>query len=286
MLSGRNGHGVPPAAEHCGEDVRPRCYQGHASRAGSQFCETCGALLPAEPAVAPASPLVTGLVTTGLVTTGPVTTGPVTEYTSGSFRDFLARGDEAAGDDSVLTTPAAAGAAAAVPAATLWRAAKWRSGTLTMALGTAVLIAVAVVGGRTLLHHRAGQQAQGSRPLGITPTAQASVPPTAPPSAAPTAPASAAPTAPASAAPSPSPTPPPAVAAAPQAAPIDQQAPRNGTLDHHQGRLPAQYHPLSGWPFVLHGPGIGQFHGIPRGILPGHGLAGRPLQQFGGFHRP
>src|SRR6516225_8645620 len=66
------------SCEVCGDDLRPICSQGHASRVSALFCETCGEMLPLAggvPAMAAAAP-------------------PTMDYSSGSFTDFIAGGDE------------------------------------------------------------------------------------------------------------------------------------------------------------------------------------------------
>ena len=62
----------------CGEDVRIRCSQGHASRAGEQFCEICGEYL--------------ALVESGQAVA--VGAGAALDYSSGSFSDFLGGADD------------------------------------------------------------------------------------------------------------------------------------------------------------------------------------------------
>src|SRR5260370_17018696 len=63
----------------CGEDVGFRCSQGHASRAGVRFCQTCGEYLP--------------LVELGQAV-AVAAAAPALEYSSGSFTDFIAGSDD------------------------------------------------------------------------------------------------------------------------------------------------------------------------------------------------
>src|SRR5262249_60258214 len=68
------------SCEICGDDVRPRCSQGHRSGAGARFCETCGEpLLVDEPAGEHADTL-------------------ILDYRSGPFTDFLTRGEPDPGE--------------------------------------------------------------------------------------------------------------------------------------------------------------------------------------------
>ena len=71
----------------CGEDVRPRCSQGHASRAGERFCEICGEFLP--------------LVQSGQAV-AVAAAAPALDYSSGSFTDFIAGNDD---DHASLAVP-------------------------------------------------------------------------------------------------------------------------------------------------------------------------------------
>src|SRR5215470_15932920 len=71
----------------CGEDVRPRCSQGHASRAGERFCEICGEFLP--------------LVQSGQAV-AVAAAAPALDYSSGSFADFIAGNDD---DHASLAVP-------------------------------------------------------------------------------------------------------------------------------------------------------------------------------------
>jgi hypothetical protein len=281
-----HGHPISRRAESCGvcgDDVRPRCFQGHRSAAGSRFCETCGAMLAAAPAAGAA-----GLPAADLVT----------EYTSRPFNEFLIEDAGETGDDGAPPRPASAASHAAVPpwsaaapaaAASAGSAAaapgsadpvpahgRARSRTLTAALGAAVLTAAGVAGGLTL-HQRTGQQPQAGPSLGraptgpaaiapTAPTAPAAVPPTrpaavalptpsaptAPPFAAPTAraavaaPAPAAPTGPASALPTSTPMPALTVVPAERTARgyIEQWAAWIGRRDHYRGWPAAEQHDL------------------------------------------
>src|SRR5690242_15365118 len=66
------------SCEICGDDLRRYCSQGHASRAGELFCDTCGEMLPfaaGQPAMAPAASV-------------------SMDYSSGSFADFIAGSDD------------------------------------------------------------------------------------------------------------------------------------------------------------------------------------------------
>ncbi|HEY1322197.1 MAG TPA: 4-Cys prefix domain-containing protein, partial [Streptosporangiaceae bacterium] len=77
MASCRQGHPVSAESEFCeicGDDVRPRCSQGHRS-VGARFCETCG------------EPLLAGQ--DHAADEDPVTL--VLDYRSGPFTDFIAR---------------------------------------------------------------------------------------------------------------------------------------------------------------------------------------------------
>lgn len=296
MLSRGNGHPVSTGAsagaessaeaESSTEDVGPLCYQGHRSAAGARFCETCGALLDAEPE--PAAELPAELAT---------------EYTSGSFSDFFqedggddgdapvqpaaasgavagaavthdpsatgstATGSGAAGSAAVTGSGALAGSAAAI--AGRFR----RRGTLAVGLAVAAAAAAAITGELTLNHGAKPQAQAPSRPLGAVPTAPASVSPTAAPSPA------------ASVAPSPTPTP-AVVPAQPIPATVGgQQAAPNG----HHGFFPGHRPPhfvLPGPPFVPHGLTTQERQLVLRIVasLPGLGHGGLP--QPGGFHRP
>jgi hypothetical protein len=286
VLSRGNGHpvstGASAGAESSAEDVGPLCYQGHRSAAGSRFCETCGALLDAEPESAAEL---------------------ATEYTSGSFSDFFhedagkdgdtpvqpaaasaavagaavthdpsatgstATGSGAAGSAAVTGSGALAGSAAAI--AGRFR----RRGTLAVGLAIAAAAAAAITGELTLNHGAKPQAQAPSRPLGAVPTAPASVSPTAAPSPA------------VSVAPSPTPTPAvvpaqpiPATAGGQQAAP-----------DGHHGFFPGHRPPhfvLPGPPFVPHGLTVQERQLVLRIVasLPGLGHGGLP--QPGGLHRP
>src|SRR5215831_15618796 len=90
------------SCEVCGDDLRRFCSQGHASGAGTLFCDACGEMLPlagGEPAMAAAAPL-------------------TMDYSSGSFADFIAGGDEDAPGPSRPSAAVAPGGPtpAAVPA--------------------------------------------------------------------------------------------------------------------------------------------------------------------------
>src|ERR1035438_6617400 len=147
-----NGHPVSPGAEccgSCGEDIRPRCYQGHRSAPGARFCETCGALLAAGPTAASADVAAAELVT---------------KYTTGSLHAILAEdvwdAEEPAGAGWLSASPLAA-----EPTTEPIKQTYDNEGPSTRpvaALGVAVLVAAAIAGGFTLLHHRPGRLAQAS----------------------------------------------------------------------------------------------------------------------------
>src|SRR5438552_8382935 len=69
----------------CGEDVRPRCSQGHVSETGTPFCETCGEFLPPQESGQAAA----------------ATEPAMFEYSSGSFADFIASSSE---DEAALAS--------------------------------------------------------------------------------------------------------------------------------------------------------------------------------------
>ena len=169
-----NGHPVSPGAEYCGscgEDIRPRCYQGHRSAPGARFCESCGALLAAGPSAASADVAAAELVT---------------EYTTGSFSAILAEdvwdAEEPAGAGWLSASPLAAEPTTepikqtygneGPPTRTGVEASgvgdpdvghrRKRPRAPIAALGVAVLVAAAIAGGFTLLHHRPGRLAQAS----------------------------------------------------------------------------------------------------------------------------
>src|SRR5215467_4048062 len=80
------------SCEVCGDDLRRVCSQGHASRAGTLFCETCGEMLPLAvggPAMAAAAPL-------------------TMDYSSGSFADFIEGGEDVPGPGGPATAVALA----------------------------------------------------------------------------------------------------------------------------------------------------------------------------------
>jgi hypothetical protein len=251
----------------CGEDVRPLCNQGHRSTPGSRFCDTCGALLPAELAATAAELPAADLVT---------------DYTSGSFSDFFAEDAAGRSDDGTPILPRAAAsgkaavssAAAASAAAHVRRARRWQS----LGMGLAVLIAAAIIGDFAL-HHHAGHQAKATdRPLGTTSTASASAP-TAAPSPSPTASASA----------TPSPTPAPTPAAVPvqrviPAATGGQPDPADA-YGHYRGFVPSGRDVLPGWPFLPHEFGDGQRQAILRIVLPFRGFPSGGLPDHSGFHQ-
>jgi hypothetical protein len=291
--------GVPAGAESSAEDTGPQCYQGHRSAAGSRFCETCGALLDAEPEAAAELPAELA-----------------TEYTSGSFSDFFredtgedagaapiqraaasgAFAGAAVANESGATGSAAAGSTATESAAagsgTASSAAVTRSGALagsavaiagrfrrrgTLAVGLAIAAAAAAaITGELTLNHGAKPQAQApARPLGAVPSASVSAAPTAVPSAS------------ASVAPTPSPTPPPAVV---PAQPIPATAGHQPTVPngHHgffPGRRPVHF-VLPGPPFVPRELAAQERQIVLRIVasLPVFGHGGLP--QPGGFHRP
>src|SRR5690242_14569622 len=79
------------SCETCGDDLRRYCSQGHVSRAGELFCDTCGELLPFsadQPAMTPAAPL-------------------AMDYSTGSFADFIAGSGEGT-DGTYGSSPAVA----------------------------------------------------------------------------------------------------------------------------------------------------------------------------------
>src|SRR5215467_8057547 len=89
------------SCEVCGDDLRRVCSQGHASRAGTLFCETCGEMLPlavGEPAMADAAPL-------------------TMDYSTGSFADFIAGGEDAPFPGLPRSAAALADAPSPAPAA-------------------------------------------------------------------------------------------------------------------------------------------------------------------------
>ena len=280
MSSCANGHAVSPDTQYSGEDVRPRCYQGHPSPAGSLFCETCGALLGAEPA-------------------HPVPSDLATEYTTGPFSAILSDEGQTGDDDAPIRpdeadTPGTGGAgpgltgavvagAAAVGAATGPAAADVGRGRRrwSLALGLAVLIAAGVTSELALSQHRAEHQAQASATpsLGAAPTAAPTAIPTGPPSVAPTAPASAAPSHRASAA-TVSLRPNQAGVPAPTAAPtpLGQRAALSARQPRYWGLLLPGRHPvLSGWRILPIWPVGGPGHAVRPGVLPGAGI---PLRGF------
>jgi hypothetical protein len=246
----------------CGVDVRPLCNQGHRSAPDSRFCDTCGALLPAEPAATAAELPAAGLVT---------------DYTSGSFSDFFA--EDAAGRSDggtpILPGAAASGKAAASPAAAasaaahVRRARRWQA----LGMGLAVLIAAAIIADFAL-HHHAGHQAKATdRPLGATSTASAS---------ASIAASSPSPTASASATPTPAPTP----AAVPAQRVIPAAAGRPpDSAGHYPGFLPPSRDVLPGWPFLPHEFGDGQRQAIFRIVLPFRGFPSGGLPGHNGFYQ-
>jgi hypothetical protein len=274
VLSRGNGHpvstGASADAESRTEDGGPQCYQGHRSAPGSRFCETCGALLAAEPAAAAELPA-----------------DLTTEYTSGSFSDFFredAGEDGEDGGDAPIEPAAAPSArepaAAVTGSGALAGSAAAIAGHLrrrrSLAVGLAIAAAAAAaITGELALNHGAKPQAQApARPFGAAPAASASVAPTAAPAPS------------ASVAPSPSPTPPPAVVPA-QPAPAAARPPV--PVGHHgffPGRGPVHF-VLPGPPFVPHGLAAQERQIVLRIVasLPGlghGGLGGLP----GGFHRP
>ena len=251
MSSCANGHAVPAGAERCGicgEDVRPLCYQGHRSSPGSRFCDTCGALLAAEPAATAAT--AAELPAADLVT----------DYTSGSFSDFFAPDAAGGSDDGTPIRPAAAASgkaaasSAASAAAHVRRARRWQS----LGMGLAVLIAAVIIG-EFVLHDRTGHQAKATvSPLGITSTASATATPTAAPDPSPTVPASATP----------------------------EPAGPDGHYRGFPTRagLPGHF-VLPGPPFVPGGFGDGQRQDILRIVLPFAGFPRGGLPDHGGFDR-
>jgi hypothetical protein len=254
----------------CGQDVRPLCYQGHRSAPDSRFCDTCGALLPAEPAATAAELPAADLVT---------------DYTSGSFSDFFAEDAAGRSDDGTPILPgaaasgkaAASSAAAASAAAHVRRARRWQS----LGMGLAVLIAAAIIGDFAL-HQHAGHQAKATdRPLGTTSTASASAAPTAAPSPSPTASASTTPTL--------TPTPAPTPAAVPAQRVIPAAAGRPPDPADPAGRYPGFLPPsrdvLPGWPFLPHEFGDGQRQTILRIVLPFRGFPSGGLPDYSGFHQ-
>jgi hypothetical protein len=254
----------------CGVDVRPLCNQGHRSAPDSRFCDTCGALLAAEPAAAAAELPAAGLVT---------------DYTSGSFSDFFAEDATGRSDDGTPIRPGAASAAsgkaavssaaAASAAAHVRRARRWQS----LGMGLAVLIAAAIIGDFAL-HHHAGHQAKATdRPLGTSSTASASAAATAAPSPSPTAPASA------TRAPAPVPT--PAAVPAQRVIPAATGRPRDpaDSDGQYRGFLPPSRDVLPGWPFLPHEFGDGQRQAILRIVLPFSGFPPGGLPDHGGFHQ-
>jgi hypothetical protein len=273
-----NGHAVPAGAERCGicgEDVRPLCYQGHRSSPGSRFCDTCGALLAAEPAATAAT--AAELPAADLVT----------DYTSGSFSDFFAPDAAGGSDDGTPIRPAAAASgkaaasSAASAAAHVRRARRWQS----LGMGLAVLIAAVIIG-EFVLHDRTGHQAKATvSPLGITSTASATATPTAAPDPSPTVPASATPTL------TPAPAPTPAAVPAQQVIPAatGRQPEPAGPDGHYRGfptraGLPGHF-VLPGPPFVPGGFGDGQRQDILRIVLPFAGFPRGGLPDHGGFDR-
>jgi hypothetical protein len=264
-----NGHAVTPGAEHCGictEDVRPLCYQGHRSAPDSRFCDTCGALLAAEPAATAAELPAADLVT---------------DYTSGSFSDFFAEDAAGRSDDGTPILPgaaasgkaAASSAAAASAAAHVRRARRWQS----LGMGLAVLIAAAIIGDFAL-HQHAGHQAKATdRPLGTTSTASASAAPTPAPSPSPSPSPSATPT------PAPTPAAVPAQRVIPAA--TGRQPDPAGPDSHYPGFLPPSRDVLRGWPFLPHEFGDGQRQAILRIVLPFRGFPSGGLPDHSGFHQ-
>jgi hypothetical protein len=253
----------------CGVDVWPLCNQGHRSAPGSRFCDTCGALLAAEPAATAAELPAAGLVT---------------DYTSGSFSDFFAEDAAGRSDDGTPILPAAAasaasgeaaaGSAAAVSAAAhVQRARRWQS----LGMGLAVLIAAAIIGDFAL-HHHAGHQAKTTeRPLCTTSTTSASATPTPAPSPSPTAPTSATPT----------PAPTPAAVPAPRVIPAatGHQPDPAGPDSHYPGFFPPTRDVLRGWPFLPPELGDGQRQAILRIVLPFRGFPSGGLPDHSGFHQ-
>jgi hypothetical protein len=265
----------------CGEDVRPLCYQGHRSAPDSRFCDTCGALLAAEPAAAAVAAVMPAA-------------DLVTDYTSGSFSDFFLEDAAGRSDDGTPVLPAAAAsgkaaassAAAASAAAHVRRARRWQS----LGAGLAVLIAAAIIGDFAL-HHHAGHQAKATeRPLGTSSTASASAAPTAARSPSPTAPASATPTpapAPASATPAPAAAPTPAAVPAQRVIPAatGRQPDPADSDGQYRGFLPPSRDVLPGWPFLPHEFGDGQRQAILRIVLPFRGFPSGGLPDHSGFHQ-